>query len=184
MPVSPFANPDPSADVPASGCGCGAEGHALLKLFLTGRVDLLSNLESRCPTRDRHRLQQAGLITLIEGAQGGWPRSWWTARLTAAGYVHAANLSGLSQHHVGALGCGGAWKMSGFCGKCGAPRPLTISLARQVIAGIADPKAQAEASYASQFVCSRHGRARMEMVRTDKNCAACGEGFRRDYRLG
>ena len=74
--------------------------------------------------------------------------------------------------------------MSGFCGKCGAPRPLTISLARQVIAGIADPKAQAEAIYASQFVCSRHGRARMEMVRTDKNCAACGEGFRRDYRLG
>jgi hypothetical protein len=184
MPVSPFANPDPSADVPRTGCGCGAEGHALLKLFLTGKLALVSNLESRCPTRDRHRLSGSGLITLIEGAQGGWPRGWWTASLTAAGYAHAADLADLSAIHAGAGGCGRPWRSDGFCSGCHEPRPLTVNLARAIIAAIADPKARAEAVYASQFVCSRHGRARMEMVRTDKNCAACGEGFRRDYRLG
>jgi hypothetical protein len=183
MPASPFANPDPSVDVPKV-CGCGAEGHALLRLFLSRKLALVSNLESRCPTRDRHRLSRAGLISLIEGAQGGWPRGWWTAQLTAAGYVHAATLSDQSAVHAGAGGCGAPWRPDGFCGGCHEPRPLTVGMARAIIAAIADPKARADAIYASQFVCARHGRARMSMVRTDKNCAVCGEGFRRDFALG
>jgi hypothetical protein len=36
------------------------------------------------------------------------------------------------------------------------------------------PERQA-ALYASKFICPAHGRARPEMVRTDKLCAWCGE---------
>ena len=177
-------NLDPSADVPRTGCGCGPEGHALLRLFLTRKLELVSNIESRASARGRHRLARVGLINLTEGAQGGWPRGWWTAQLTAAGYVHAADLASQSAIHVGAGGCGQPWRPDGFCGGCHEPRPLTVNMARAIIAAIDDPKIRAEAIYASKFVCVRHGRARISMVRTDKNCAVCGEGFRRDFALG
>jgi hypothetical protein len=71
------------------------------------------------------------------------------------------------------------------CQSCGAKRPLTDGLLLAMMVQLpAGSKEYQDALYASKFICPAHGRARPEMVRTDKLCAWCGESFMRADLIG
>ena len=170
---------DPTRDVPLVDCHCGPEGHRLLLTF-SGDCDplapVISDYDITVAKAVRLRVREAGLIYLIDGREGGWRVGMWTASLTPAGFLHRDLVSGHVNQHGGPEICGGDWNSMQVCRRCGVKRPLTdgLLLATMTQFPAGSPERQA-ALYASKFICPAHGRARPEMVRTDKLCAWCGE---------
>ena len=170
---------DPSADVPINNCACGPTGHRLLGLCLERQADSgpsefrVSNEDMALTRATGLRLRRSGLALVVLGREGGWPARMWMAQATPAGLMHAAQLADSLDRHGG--GCNGPWSPDQRCGRCGAWRPLTITLARGRLAALPPGPEREREICASQFICPYHGRTRNAFVRTDKSCALCRE---------
>jgi hypothetical protein len=174
---------DPSRDLDPLDCTCGPDGHRLLAAYLDQPAEMVSDYEMKVPRPARLRLRAQGLAMLVDGREGGWSSGMWTVCLTAAGIAHAKALAGRTGEHCGPGVCGGRFDALGRCAACGVYERLTIDAARRRIEAMPSGEQREREQRASQFVCPTHGRARDAMVRTDKTCSICREGFIRDRPL-